>query len=1081
MRAHVNNFVSLRKVTGNGGVKVHRNLAAYGRRLHSDAPNVAAVRASPAPAPVPEPRAPLTDLLGRRHNYLRISLTERCNLRCQYCMPVEGVPLSPREKLLTREELSRVVRSFAALGVDKVRLTGGEPTLRADLADIIQQTWPTSYVSSQYCMPVEDVPLSPREKLLTREELSRVVRSFAALGVDKVRLTGGEPTLRADLADIIREYQYCIPAEGVPLSPREKLLTREELSRVVRSFAALGVDKVRLTGGEPTLRADLADIIQQTWPISYVSSQYCMPVEGVPLSPREKLLTREELSRVVRSFAALGVDKVRLTGGEPTLRADLADIIQQTWLTSYVSSQYCMPYAVEGVPLSPREKLLTREELSRVVRSFAALGVDKVRLTGGEPTLRADLADIIQQTWLTSYVSSQYCMLYAVEGVPLSPREKLLTREELSRVVRSFAALGVDKVRLTGGEPTLRADLADIIQQTWPTSYVSSQYCMPVEGVPLSPREKLLTREELSRVVRSFAALGVDKVRLTGGEPTLRADLADIIQDISSVEGINSIGITTNGLVLTRKLPALQRAGLTHINVSLDSLKPHKYEQMARRAGLSRVLAGIDLALQLDYRPVKINVVLMKGFNDDEICDFVEYTRDREVEVRFIEFMPFSGNAWDDSKLVPHKVAVKALMERFPDALPCLPRPNDTSRGSVGFISSMTKNFCSTCNRLRLTADGNLKVCLFGASEVSIRDAIRLGATDYELEQMIRVALRNKKPQHAALPTTAGRGRHTRRALRATSARLVPRPQDTTRIPTTTSDLYATPTLLVPEPLAPARITKETIRSNLYATPATLVAELQPSTLENPLVKRTSIFYESFAPRTSSFTRLRVTQLRGTSAPLVANFLRPTSTSKMSIRSYSSDEGNVLTHLDSKGKARMVDVGNKEITARIAEAECTLRVGGRLLRLLRDARLPKGDALTVAQIAGVVGAKKTAELIPMCHPLPLDCVRIKIELPKGDCEDGGHISVHCEVRVTARTGAEMEALTGAATAALTLYDMCKSVDKTMRITNLRVVKKTGGKSGDWPKEPEPEVKVRELNKSPIKPKEAYVPTNIMYV
>ncbi|KAJ2951309.1 hypothetical protein O0L34_g5711 [Tuta absoluta] len=285
------------------------------------------------------------------------------------------------------------------------------------------------------------------------------------------------------------------------------------------------------------------------------------------------------------------------------------------------------------------------------------------------------------------------------------------------------------------------------------------QYCMPVEGVPLSPREKLLSREELSRVVRSFAALGVDKVRLTGGEPTLRSDLADIIQDISSVDGINSIGITTNGLVLTRKLPALQRAGLTHINVSLDSLQPQRYEHMARRAGLSRVLAGIDLALQLDYRPVKINVVLMKGFNDDEICDFVEYTRDREVEVRFIEFMPFSGNAWDDSKLVPHKVAVRALMERYPDALPSLPRPNDTSRvwqvpgfaGSVGFISSMTKNFCSTCNRLRLTADGNLKVCLFGASEVSIRDALRSGASDEQLEDMIRAALRNKKPQHAGM------------------------------------------------------------------------------------------------------------------------------------------------------------------------------------------------------------------------------------------------------------------------------------------------------------------------------------------
>ncbi|XP_049872446.1 uncharacterized protein LOC126371224 isoform X2 [Pectinophora gossypiella] len=289
------------------------------------------------------------------------------------------------------------------------------------------------------------------------------------------------------------------------------------------------------------------------------------------------------------------------------------------------------------------------------------------------------------------------------------------------------------------------------------------QYCMPAEGVPLSPRASLLSRDELAHVVRVFAALGVRKVRLTGGEPTLRADLADIIQDISSVEGIASVSITTNGLVLTRRLPAYQRAGLSAVNVSLDSLRPQRYEHMARRPGLSRVLAGIDLALQLGYRPVKINVVLMKGFNDDEICDFVEYTRDREVEVRFIEFMPFSGNAWDDSKLVPHRVAVRALTDGYPDVTPALPRPNDTARvwqvpgyaGSVGFISSMTNNFCSTCNRLRLTADGNLKVCLFGAAEVSLRSALRSGASDHELEHMIRAALRNKKPQHAGMQNLA--------------------------------------------------------------------------------------------------------------------------------------------------------------------------------------------------------------------------------------------------------------------------------------------------------------------------------------
>ncbi|XP_030020555.1 GTP 3',8-cyclase, mitochondrial isoform X3 [Manduca sexta] len=289
------------------------------------------------------------------------------------------------------------------------------------------------------------------------------------------------------------------------------------------------------------------------------------------------------------------------------------------------------------------------------------------------------------------------------------------------------------------------------------------QYCMPAEGVPLSPKGALLSREELARLVRVFAAAGVDKVRLTGGEPTLRADLADIIQSIKEGGGVRSVSITTNGLVLTRRLVALQRAGLDALNVSLDTLRAPRYEHMTRRAGLSRVLAGIDLALQLGYKPVKINTVLMKGFNDDEICDFVEFTKDKDVEVRFIEFMPFAGNEWDDSKLVPYRRALKAVVERFPDLQPAVPRPHDTARvwqvpgfaGSVGFISSMTQHFCSSCNRLRLTADGNLKVCLFGASEVSLRDALRTGADDAQLDRLVRLALRNKKPQHAGMQNLA--------------------------------------------------------------------------------------------------------------------------------------------------------------------------------------------------------------------------------------------------------------------------------------------------------------------------------------
>lgn len=292
------------------------------------------------------------------------------------------------------------------------------------------------------------------------------------------------------------------------------------------------------------------------------------------------------------------------------------------------------------------------------------------------------------------------------------------------------------------------------------------QYCMPAEGVPLTARDALLSSGELLRLAAVFARLGVDKVRLTGGEPTLRKDLGAIIEGLHAVEGINSVAMTTNGLVLTKRLPALQRAGLDAINVSLDSLRPERYERMARRPGLTRVLAGVDLALQLGYSPVKINTVLIKGFNDDEIGDFVEYTRDRDVEVRFIEFMPFTGNKWDDSKLVPHRSALEALRRLHPgarEAREAGARPHDTAevwrvpahRGRVGFISSMTQHFCASCNRLRLTADGNLKVCLFGARELSLRDAVRAGATDDHLEALIRLALTNKKAKHAGMQNLA--------------------------------------------------------------------------------------------------------------------------------------------------------------------------------------------------------------------------------------------------------------------------------------------------------------------------------------
>lgn len=204
---------------------------------------------------------------------------------------------------------------------------------------------------------------------------------------------------------------------------------------------------------------------------------------------------------------------------------------------------------------------------------------------------------------------------------------------------------------------------------------------------------------------------------MTGGEPTVRKDLVDIVAQLKRIKGLEQVGITTNALVLTRMLVPLQRAGLDAVNISLDTLKPEKYERVTRRRGFERVIAGIDLAIQLGYKP-KVNCVLMRGMNDDEILDFVHFTKDRNVDIRFIEYMPFSGNKWDTQKMVPFKEMLELIQGKYPDFRALPNHPNDTSKaykvdgfaGQMGFITSMSNHFCSSCNRIRLTADGNLKV-----------------------------------------------------------------------------------------------------------------------------------------------------------------------------------------------------------------------------------------------------------------------------------------------------------------------------------------------------------------------------------
>jgi len=284
---------------------------------------------------------------------------------------------------------------------------------------------------------------------------------------------------------------------------------------------------------------------------------------------------------------------------------------------------------------------------------------------------------------------------------------------------------------------------------------------MPAEGVPLKPRDEILSYEELIRLSKLFVSLGIEKIRLTGGEPLVRKDVVPFVARLGVIEGLRSLAMTTNGLLLSARLKALREGGLTHLNISLDTLREDRFQTITRRKGVETVLKAIEDAVEIGYRP-RINCVVLRDFNDDELLDFVEMTRERPVDVRFIEYMPFDGNEWSVGKFLPYaealeKIESKVALERLADgpnatAKTYLPRGH---KGTVGFISSMSDDFCSGCNRLRITADGNLKVCLFGRSEISLRDAMRTGASDDDLTTLIQDAVMRKKAAHAGMFTLA--------------------------------------------------------------------------------------------------------------------------------------------------------------------------------------------------------------------------------------------------------------------------------------------------------------------------------------
>ena len=280
-------------------------------------------------------------------------------------------------------------------------------------------------------------------------------------------------------------------------------------------------------------------------------------------------------------------------------------------------------------------------------------------------------------------------------------------------------------------------------------------YCMPAEGMEWLPRSEVLTFEEIHRVSRIFVErFGVEGIRLTGGEPTVRAHLPMLISQLSGL-GVD-LAMTTNGATLRNSAEELRSAGLRRINISLDTLHADRFEQMTRRNELENVLAGIDAAVAAGFSPVKINAVIERGVNDDEIVDLARFGRERGVEVRFIEFMPLDATGhWANDRVVGQDEIVERIAEVFPlEQMPARgAAPADRWRyldvaGTVGVIPSVTKPFCGDCDRVRLTAEGQFRTCLFATNEFDLREIMRSGGDDDALAESIIAAVGTKWAGH---------------------------------------------------------------------------------------------------------------------------------------------------------------------------------------------------------------------------------------------------------------------------------------------------------------------------------------------
>ncbi len=285
-------------------------------------------------------------------------------------------------------------------------------------------------------------------------------------------------------------------------------------------------------------------------------------------------------------------------------------------------------------------------------------------------------------------------------------------------------------------------------------------YCLPHGEPPIAPKEQMLSYEEIEYVCEIFVSLGIEKIRLTGGEPMMRRDIETIIAKLSALKskGLHDLALTTNGYFLPDRAQGLKDAGLDRITISVDSLKREVFKEMTGVDVLDRVLAGIDAAKSAGLNPIKINAVIVRGHNEDEVTEFAAFAREHDVKMRFIEFMPLdSGHEWVREQVVSGREIRERIGERFPLLPVDVDRGSETSSryrfadgapGEIGVIAPVTEPFCGACSRIRLTADGQIRTCLFSTVEHSLRDVVRTGASRLEIVDFIDSVVMKKEPRH---------------------------------------------------------------------------------------------------------------------------------------------------------------------------------------------------------------------------------------------------------------------------------------------------------------------------------------------